>query len=65
MNPWSNQISAQIVNRMQREGVEVVESPFEREWQPGLIKQFIAIAMARLNRQIAAHTASQEHKLAH
>jgi hypothetical protein len=35
MNPWSSQLSAQIVDRMQREGVEVVESPFAREWQPG------------------------------
>jgi HJR/Mrr/RecB family endonuclease len=41
MNPWTNQISAQIVNRMQREGVEVVESPFEREWQPGPISRLI------------------------
>jgi hypothetical protein len=41
MNPWSNQLSAQIVNRMQREGVEVVESPFEREWQPGPFSRLI------------------------
>jgi len=41
MNPWTNQISAQIVNRMQREGVEVVESPFEREWQPGPVSRLI------------------------
>jgi hypothetical protein len=41
MNPWTNQTSAQIVNRMQREGVEVVESPFEREWQPGPISRLI------------------------
>jgi hypothetical protein len=41
MNLWTNQMSAQIVNRMQREGVEVVESPFEREWQPGPISRLI------------------------
>jgi hypothetical protein len=26
---------------MQREGVEVVESPFEREWQPGPFSRLI------------------------
>jgi hypothetical protein len=41
MNPWNHQLSAQIVHRNQREGVEVIESPFEREWQPGLISRVI------------------------
>lgn len=50
MNPWSSQLSAQIVDRMQREGVEVVESPFEREWQPGPLMR-IAQAIWRSIRQ--------------
>ncbi len=48
MNPWTNQISAQIVNRMQREGVEVVESPFEREWQTGPVSQLIITVWDKL-----------------
>jgi HJR/Mrr/RecB family endonuclease len=48
MNPWTNQTSAQIVNRMQREGVEVVESPFEREWQPGPISRLILVVWRTL-----------------
>jgi hypothetical protein len=48
MNPWTSQVSAQIVNRMQREDVEVVESPFEREWQPGSISQLIIIVWRTL-----------------
>ncbi|MDZ4718178.1 MAG: hypothetical protein SH847_06870 [Roseiflexaceae bacterium] len=51
MNPSSELISAQIVNRMQRKGVEVVESPFEREWQPGPFSRLV-IALWRALRQI-------------
>jgi hypothetical protein len=43
MNPWSSQLSAQIVDRMQREGVEVVEIPFEREWQPGPLMRIVQV----------------------
>lgn len=48
MNPWNDQISAQIVNHMQRNGVEVVESPFEREWQPGPVSWLILVAWRTL-----------------
>jgi len=51
MNPWSYQVSAQLVDRMQREGIEVVESPFEREWQLGRFGRLVrALWPARRDR---------------
>ena len=51
MNPTSQQLHAQIVDHIQRNGIEVVESPFEREWQPGPISRLI-IALWRTFRNV-------------
>ena len=48
MDVWSYQISAQIVERMQREGVEVVESIFEQEQQPIRLHQLITALYQQL-----------------
>jgi hypothetical protein len=51
IDQWSYQMSAQIVERMQREGVEVVESIFKQERQPSRLRQLITT----LFHQLRAH----------
>ena len=53
MDAWSYQMSAQIVERMQREGVEVVEGMFEQERQPSRLRRLITA----LYRQLRARSA--------
>lgn len=42
MNQVSYQIATNLVNRIEREGIEVVESPFERERRPGRLRGLLA-----------------------
>jgi hypothetical protein len=53
MDVWSYQMSAQIVERMQREGVEVVESIFEQEWRPGRLRRLITALYQQLRARSA------------
>jgi hypothetical protein len=48
MNQWNYQIGANLVDRIQREGIEVVESPFERERRPGRLRSLLASWARRL-----------------
>ena len=48
MDAWSYQLSAQIVERMQREGVEVVESIFEQERRPSWLRRLITALYQQL-----------------
>ncbi len=66
MNPWTNQLSAQIVNHLQREGVEVVESPFEREWQTGPVSRLLIVVwrtLRSLGNQSTLNSAPQRHRV--
>jgi hypothetical protein len=48
MDQWSYRMSAQIVDRMQREGVEVVESVFVQERGPNRLGRLIAALRLQL-----------------
>lgn len=49
MNQWNYQIGANLVDRIEREGIEVVESPFERERRPGRLNTLLAGWARRLS----------------
>ena len=49
MNQWNYHIGANLVNRIEHEGIEVVESPFERERRPERLRILLAGWARRLS----------------
>jgi hypothetical protein len=51
MDQWTYHVSAQLVDRIQREGVEVVESSFEQEQQPGRLRRLVTVLYQQLRQR--------------